>query len=112
MACFLVPMALGIITALLHRKFPRDLHVGWLNALLWGGTLMLAVEHVAHGEIVPYPPFLTAGLAEIIPEMLTIGVPMAIVNVGIWSTIVLVNRRIARAATPRNLSARTGIAGR
>lgn len=112
MACFIVPMALGILTTLLHRKFPKELHAGWLNALLWGGTLMLAVEHVAHGEIVPYPPFLTAGLAEVLPEMLTIGAPMAIVNVGIWSAMILVNRKIARAAIPRNLTEKTGIARR
>jgi hypothetical protein len=110
MACFLVPMALGIVTLLLHRKIPKSLHAEWLNALLWGGALMLAIEHIAHGEVVPYPPFLTAGLSEILPEMLTIGVPMAVVNVGIWSAMVVISRRMTGMTeyASRGLSSRTG----
>ncbi|MEM2878654.1 MAG: hypothetical protein QXG10_03815 [Candidatus Hadarchaeales archaeon] len=110
-ACFLVPMALGIATVLLYRKFPKSLHAGWLNALLWGGTLMLMVEHIAHGEIVLYPPFLTAGLADVLPEMLSVGVPMMMVNVGIWSAMVLISSRMARKSefASRGIGARTGV---
>jgi hypothetical protein len=103
---------LGIITTLLRKKFPQKYHINWLNALLWGGTIMLAVEHIAHGEIVPYPPFLTAGLSEVLPEMLRIGVPMALLNVFIWSAMVTINlhmgEKIRRAVT-RGVETRVGI---
>ena len=55
---------------------------------------MLAVEHLAHGEIVPYPPFLTAGLSQVLPEMLMIGVPMAIASVFAWSAMVTIDLKI------------------
>ncbi|MFV0413409.1 MAG: hypothetical protein ACK5L3_09090, partial [Oscillospiraceae bacterium] len=32
----------------------------WLTNLLWGGSALLAFEHVWHGEVVPWFPFLTA----------------------------------------------------
>ena len=32
----------------------------WLNTMLWGGSALLCVEHIWHGEVVPWPPFLTA----------------------------------------------------
>ena len=51
--------------------------------MLWGGVLLLCIEHMWHGEVVPFPPFLTAMNApEEIPamlgEMATVGVSMAI----------------------------------
>ena len=73
---------------------------------------MLAVEHIAHGEIVPYPPFLTAGLAEVLPEMLKIGVPMALANVFIWSAMVTINLKIGekiRQSTTKAMETRIGI---
>lgn len=94
MACFLIPMALAIITSIFRKKFPESYRINVLNVLLWGGVVALALEHVAHGEIVPYPPFLTAGLSEIIPEMLTIGGSMAIAATGMWASIIVVTRTI------------------
>lgn len=90
MACFLVPMAMAVLTSLFRKKIPRILMINVLNLLLWGGVLGLAVEHVAHGEVVPYPPFLTAGLEHVIPEMVTIGIPMTISVSGVWGFVVLI----------------------
>jgi len=98
MACFLVPMALGIITTLLRKRFPESCRINVLNVLLWGGVVALAVEHVFHGEIVPYPPFLTAGFSEALPEMLMVGVPMAIAATGIWASMVLITRQLGGEA--------------
>jgi len=112
MACFLIPAGLGIITTLLRKKFPQKYHISWLNALLWGGTVMLAVEHIAHGEIVPYPPFLTAGLSQILPEMLMVGVPMAVASVLIWSAMVTIDLKIGekiRQSTTKAMETRLGI---
>ena len=84
MACFLVPAAEAVITTVAAKviksrekdeavelsladgivqdagriKFSSKL--GWLNKLLWGGSALLAFEHVWHGEVVPFFPFLTA----------------------------------------------------
>ena len=96
MACFLVPMGLGIITTLLSRFFPKRLNIQWLNAMLWGAVAMLMVEHVAHGEILPYPPFLTAGLIEILPEMLSVGVPMTIASASLWTSMTIMNEIMNR----------------
>ena len=50
--------------------------------MLWGGAALLAFEHVWHGEVVPYFPFLTAATdpadrAQMLREMATVGVTMA-----------------------------------
>ncbi len=94
MACFLVPMTLGIITILARNVFPKKLHIDWLNMILLGAVIMLAVEHVAHGEIVPYPPFLTAGLLEVMPEMLAVGVPMTVFSTSAWGAMVIINEAV------------------
>jgi len=112
MACFLIPAGLAVITTLLRKKFSQKYHISWLNALLWGGTVMLAVEHIAHGEIVPYPPFLTAGLSQVLPEMLMVGVPMAVVSVLIWSTMATIDLKIGekiRRSTTKAIETRLGI---
>jgi len=93
-ACFLVPMTLAIITTVLRKRFPESYRINVLNLLLWGGVVALALEHGAHMEIVPYPPFLTAGVSEIFPEMLTVGVPMLIATTGMWTSIIIVTRAI------------------
>jgi hypothetical protein len=96
MACFLVPMTLGIITTIMRKTFPKKLHIDWLNMILWGGVIMLVVEHIAHGEIVPYPPFLTAGMSEILPEMLAVGIPMAVFCTSTWTGIVVINEALIK----------------
>ncbi|MEM2918969.1 MAG: hypothetical protein QXY62_05675 [Candidatus Altiarchaeota archaeon] len=94
MACFLVPLGIAVITTLMRKKFPKNLHVEWLNSMLYGGVLMLAVEHIAHGEVVPYPPFLTKGIEEILPEMIKIGLPMIIFVFIAWYGIVIFSEKL------------------
>ncbi|MEM4347874.1 MAG: hypothetical protein QW802_04745 [Candidatus Altiarchaeota archaeon] len=94
MACFLVPAGIAVITTLMRKKFPKNLHVEWLNSMLYGGVLMLAVEHIAHGEVVPYPPFLTKGIEEILPEMIKIGLPMTIFVFIAWYGIVIFSEKL------------------
>jgi len=123
MACFLVPMGEAIVTTVVQkvvenkeRKIGRervknatlswDRRLSWLNKMLWGGTALLALEHVWHGEVVPWPPFLTAmkNPAEIGPmlhEMATIGVAMAIAVTVVWGVMVLITERKAGAAIPK-----------
>lgn len=90
MACFLVPTAAAIVTSVAGKKVPEKLHFNWLNSMLWGGVAMLAIEHISHGEFVPYPPFLTAGLPEVWPEMMRVGIPMTLAIFLIWGIMVTV----------------------
>jgi hypothetical protein len=119
MACFLVPMGEAIVATVVqkvveHREkraggagvksagLSRSRKLGWLNNMLWGGTVLLALEHVWHGEVVPWWPFLTAmeNPAEIAPmlrEVATVGVAMAVCVTVVWAVMVLVVELKARA---------------
>ena len=98
MACFIAPMSLAIVTTLLRKKIPEKLKIVWLNVMLWGGVIMLAVEHIAHKEVVLYPPFLTAmqnpsDIPAMIQEMATIGVTMTIAILFFWIIMVVISQR-------------------
>jgi len=110
MACFSVSVAEAIVVKVIEKKVAKkekmaeisgiDSHVekpviplstrlGWLSKLLFGGSALLAFEHVWHGEIVPWFPFLTAmnnsaDAAEMLTEIGTVGVGMAALVTGIW----------------------------
>lgn len=96
MACFLVPTGAAIVTTAIGKKVPEKYRLNWLNSMLWGGVAMLAVEHVSHGEIVLYPPFLTAGLSEVLPEMLRVGIPMTLIIFIIWGIMVAVDVKMSK----------------
>ena len=126
MACFLVPVTEAIITTaaakLLERRerhsaaggvdasaetagvtvnrepFSRKLKR--LNALLWGGSALLAFEHLWHGEIQPFFPFLTAAAdpadrAEMLHEMATVGVSMSILVTAAWALASYIAEKLA-----------------
>jgi len=99
MACFLAPMATGIVTTVFRKKIPAALKIGWLNIMLWGGVVMLAIEHIAHGEVLFYPPFLTAmqnpaAIPVMLQELATVGGTMTIAIVLIWIILVAITSRI------------------
>ena len=94
MACFLVPTAEAIVMGVVSKvekkkevavegKIPFSRKLKWLKNMLWGGAALLAYEHVWHGEVVPWFPFLTAAAnpedtAVMLHEMATVGVTMAL----------------------------------
>lgn len=96
MACFLVPMGAAILTTAVRKKVPDKYHINWLNLMLWGGVVMFAVEHISNGEVVLYPPFITAGLPEVLPEMLRVGIPMTLSVFVIWGIMVIVAARVTK----------------
>ncbi len=112
MACFLVPGSEGIVVTILMKVIMKKekverLKLKWLNTMLWGGTILLAVEHIWHGEVVPWPPFLTAmnnpaDTAAMFHEMATHGVLMASLVTFAWavmlklSTISISSKSVAR----------------
>jgi len=94
MACFVVPMTLAMIIGAIRKKIPAVYHINWLMMLLGGGVISLVIDHIASGEIVPYPPFLTAmstpaQTAVMINEIATLGSAMAVACVAIWLSLVL-----------------------
>lgn len=113
MACVLVPAAEAVLTTAAEKvlaakegghsqaglSFSRKLK--WLNHLLWGGSALLAFEHVWHGEITPWFPFLTAAgnpadAAETLQEMATAGVGMATLCTAVWGVMLVVSARIEK----------------
>lgn len=99
MACFLVPMALAIVTTLIQRiarRAAERLKLSMLNMMLWGGSILLAAEHVWSGEVVPWPPFLTAMLSPadipvMLYEMATIGTAITAAVTFSWTTILTIS---------------------
>ena len=76
-------------------KIPFSRKLKWLNNMLWGGSILLIFEHIWHGEIVPWFPFLTAAAnpadaAEMLHEMATVGVTMACLVTLVWLGMVAV----------------------
>ncbi len=71
------------------KKISLSRKLSWLTRLLCGGSVLLAFEHVWHGEIVPWFPFLTAmndpeDAAEMFNEIATVGVSMAVLITLVW----------------------------
>ena len=106
MGCFIVPATEAVVTTVVtkvvekkekkdgvefdHANFSSKLKN--LNGLLWGGSALLAFEHVWHGEVQPFFPFLTAAesaesLAEMFHEMGTVGVGMAAAVTIVWGVV-------------------------
>ena len=106
MACFIVPATGAIISHICekqtkkrgtqaHNHIAFSTKLGWLTRLLAGGAFLLAFEHVWHGEIVPWFPFLTAttspdSAAEMLHEMATAGVVMLLLCVAVWGVMLAV----------------------
>ena len=80
MACFLVSAAEAVVVTAIEKAeekkelkmaeteteiteevtIPWSRKLKWLTYMLWGGAVLLAFEHIWHGEVVPWFPFLTA----------------------------------------------------
>ena len=113
MACFIAPTSVAIITTALRKKFPKQWHINWLNTMIWGGAVGLAVEHISHQEIVPWPPFLTAmsnpaDTAVMLKEIAAVGIPMTLGLIFVWIVMAVVYENFI--ATDRlSVTARTAV---
>ena len=102
MACFVVPLVQAVTTGAL-RKWGRGQgfaarHLSSLELMLWGGTLMLIVDHVINCELRWKFPFFTALATEgvgmvMLREMLTVGVPMSLLITLVWLVYAYVKER-------------------
>lgn len=82
-----------------EKRLPWSKKLMILAYLLWGGAFLLCYEHVWHGEVVPFFPFLTAmndpgDTAEMLHEMGTVGVTMAVIVTVVWAIMMFVADRI------------------
>jgi hypothetical protein len=73
--------------------------LSWLTRMLWGGSGLLAIEHVWHGEVTYIPPFLTAmnnpaDTQAMLHEMATNGVGMALFVTASWAAFVVASDKI------------------
>lgn len=88
MVCYIVPLGAAAavygIKRTLRQKAPT---IGWLNMFLWGGAIMLVVDHLWNGEL-----FL---IGENIVSDLALGVVMTCVVVIVWSAITALAKIIA-----------------
>ena len=78
-----------------EQKFTWSRKLFLLSGLLWGGILLLAFEHLWHGEVTLFAPFLTAmsnpeDKAVMLHEMATVGVTMSAVVTAVWGIAVAV----------------------
>ena len=97
----------------LQTKISWSRKLGWLTNLLWGGVLLLAFEHLWHGEVVPWFPFLTAAsspgdTATMLHEMSTVGVSMAIFVTAVWICMVLISNAMAKKVLKEEAAAKSG----
>ena len=121
MACFTVPVAEAVVTTVITKILAKremaqgdtcgktrfSTKLGWLNKLLWGGSALLAFEHLWHGEITFSFPFLTAvengETAEMLHEMATSGVGMAALVTLVWLgmlAVAAIKEKAAASAEP------------
>jgi len=81
---------------------PVSKKLGMLELGLWGGSFILAGEHVIHGEVTFTFPWLTAvsegpdAVKEMLFEMGTVGVGMLAIIVGIWGIGLLVRKLLLK----------------
>lgn len=136
MACFIAPVAEAIVvTAIKHSckkkeealsitngqevqmekfgKITLTQKLSWLTNMLWGGSFLLAIEHIWHGEIVPFAPFLTAlnnpaDIAPMLMEIATVGVAMSVVVTAAWAVMVLAVHFMEKSAPALSSGKRMG----
>lgn len=115
MACFLVPMTEAIVTTIASKTLKShnlktnkstkiSERLNRLSGFLWGGSALLAFEHVWHGEVTPWFPFLTAAsnptdAMEMLVEMSTAGVAMALLVTAVWAAVEIVMSQVEKRKT-------------
>ena len=126
MACFIVPTVEAVAVTAAKTQIARKAKNGaspesaerslnlvrkltWLTNLLWGGALLLAFEHLWHGEVIPYFPFLSAltersTTQQMLFEMGTVGVGMALLVTAVWGigvALIRANERRTKVVTEK-----------
>ena len=110
MACFTVPLAGAVAAGAAHKALgsshsnPFIARLPWLVKMSLGGSFLLAIEHISHGEIILTPPFRTAAkegpeaMSAMFHEMATVGVSMAVLLTVVWVGMVVVSDFVLKRA--------------
>ena len=108
MACFVVPLVQAVATSVYRKRNSKAVsspdaspfmrHLPSLEKMLWGGMLMLIVDHIINGELTWRLPFFTAldqvgGGSVMLKEMLTVGVPMSVVLTAAWAVWAIIKSK-------------------
>lgn len=108
MACFIVPLVQAVATSIYRKSAGKSIsdpsagalkrNIPALEKMLWGGSVMLVVDHIINGELTWRFPFFTAlgvegGVASMLREMLTVGLPMSVVLTLVWVVYALVREK-------------------
>lgn len=124
MACFLVPATEAVVTTIVEKRMSKTesgdgagnsagkcaltwgRKLRWLTYMLWGGTLLLTFEHIWHGEVLPWFPFLAGAqsatsAAAMLREMATVGAGMALLVTTVWVVMVVVAEQIVHRPLPQ-----------
>ncbi len=98
MSCFLVPMTQAIITSACRRHQEKSIsgpgasvlkrNLPALEKMLWGGTVVLLVDHAIHGELFSFS----------LRELLTVGVPMSVILTTVWAVWAVLKERRRKAS--------------
>ena len=125
MACFIVPGTEAVVSTIVTKVLEKQementktsnteikehtaksiIHkMKWLNTMLWGGSALLAFEHVWQGEVVPFFPFLSAAsnshdAVEMLHEMGTTGVAMAVTVTVVWAGMAAVSHMLEKRSS-------------
>lgn len=88
MSCFIAPLAQAVVTTVCRKTVKNPNGSIWksqlpaLEKMLWGGSLVLIVDHIAHGELFVFD----------LKELLAVGLPMCAAVTAVWALLVLLKR--------------------
>ncbi len=117
MACFVAPATVALATTAVRKVVQKreakvatehaetsaaelsgkwTQRLGWLNTMLWGGTIMLVLDHLISGELTFQPPFLTAlqtpaQVGPMLREILVTGGAMTGAVLVVWAGMIVVS---------------------
>ena len=84
MSCYIVPLVEAALVSVCRKAGVKSgfvgRNLGSLELMLWGGSVMLVVDHAINGELFAWTPY----------EMLTVGVPMAVALTLVWLIYALI----------------------
>ncbi len=108
MACFTACVAQGYAVHLLRKHLKKthkaeflEQKLQSLQTMLFGGSALLLLEHIWHGEISYVFPFFTKattteGFYEMLNEIMTVGVGMDIMVTSIWALAVALSAMFSK----------------
>lgn len=116
MACFIAPTVEAIATTAIKKVIEKKAStnptkegivslnlitkkIGVLNKMLWGGSALLLVEHIYHGEVsFVFPLFTALGTTEgtmgMLKEILTVGGSMCLLVTVVWAAWAVVSTKL------------------